>query len=361
MIYKVTFKPGSLSEETVVRDDNERYKEYSIAYVGMGTYCWSMNVDNGIEGEADQKGRISSNLLIGAFNSIAYNLRIILGRNHNMKRVELGALGLMLDQIGMGAKDENSHFRQKSTVIIQNDCWIGENVTIMAGVTVHNGAVIAQNSHVVCDVPPYAVVGGNPARIIGYRFEPEIIERLQKIQWWSWGLNRIMENANYFNEDVAGFCDRFFPEAEEKCKEMQVMKEEKDTYFMFVDYYENYCSYPYILESFLDTYIVNAQKKLVLFIQDDTKEPMISDNIFENIQKTVNDISAMENIKCEVILERGSKEKAKEIFYKCRHYIVSRTYYAVEFSCLADMCGIEVIPGCDDNIPFVKKNNIYKS
>ena len=133
MVCEITYVPGSLREETAVIINDNRYKEYRGAYIGMGTYCWGMKVDNEIEGEAEQKGRISSNLLIGAFNSIAYNLRIILGKNHNTKRVELGALGFMLDQIGMGAKDENSHFRQKSTVIIQNDCWIGENVTIMAG------------------------------------------------------------------------------------------------------------------------------------------------------------------------------------------------------------------------------------
>lgn len=165
MVYEITYVPGSLSEETAVIINDDRYKEYCGAYVGMGTYCWGMRVENGIENEAEQTGRISSNLLIGTFNSIARNLRVISGRNHNMKRVELGALGIMLDQIGMGVKDKNSGFRQKSTVIIQNDCWIGENVTIMAGVTVHNGAVIAQNSHVVSDVPPYAVVGGNPASI----------------------------------------------------------------------------------------------------------------------------------------------------------------------------------------------------
>ncbi len=71
-------------------------------------------------------------------------------------------------------------------IIIENDVWIASNVTIKEGVTVGNGAVVAMESLVVKDVPPYAVVGGCPAKIIKYRFKPEQIEELLKIAWWNW-------------------------------------------------------------------------------------------------------------------------------------------------------------------------------
>jgi len=71
-------------------------------------------------------------------------------------------------------------------IIVDNDVWIGNSVTIRQGVTVGSGAVIALNSLVVKDVPPYAIVGGNPAKIIKYRFKPQQIESLLKISWWNW-------------------------------------------------------------------------------------------------------------------------------------------------------------------------------
>lgn len=79
-----------------------------------------------------------------------------------------------------------SKIRRKGTVIIQNDVWVGHGATIMAGVTLHNGCVVAANAVVTKDVPPYAIVGGNPAKILRYRFDETTITALQKIAWWDW-------------------------------------------------------------------------------------------------------------------------------------------------------------------------------
>jgi virginiamycin A acetyltransferase len=79
--------------------------------------------------------------------------------------------------------DGYGHPGTKGNVIIGNDVWIGSNVTIMSGVTIGDGAVIANNSHVVKNVEPYTLVGGNPAKLIKYRFSKEQIEKLLKIKW----------------------------------------------------------------------------------------------------------------------------------------------------------------------------------
>jgi len=71
-------------------------------------------------------------------------------------------------------------------IIIENDVWIASNVIIKQGVRVGNGAVVAMESLVTKDVPPYAIVGGNPAKIIKYRFSQKQINELLKIAWWDW-------------------------------------------------------------------------------------------------------------------------------------------------------------------------------
>jgi virginiamycin A acetyltransferase len=71
-------------------------------------------------------------------------------------------------------------------IIIENDVWIASNVTIKQGVHVGNGAVIGMESVVTKDVPPYGIVGGNPAQMVKYRFTPKQIEELLEIAWWNW-------------------------------------------------------------------------------------------------------------------------------------------------------------------------------
>ena len=82
----------------------------------------------------------------------------------------------------------------KGDTVIGNDVWIGENVTIMPGVKIGNGAIIATNSTVVKNVEPYNIYGGNPAKFIKKRFSDEHIELLLNLQWWNWDDEKIFNN-----------------------------------------------------------------------------------------------------------------------------------------------------------------------
>jgi acetyltransferase-like isoleucine patch superfamily enzyme len=81
---------------------------------------------------------------------------------------------------------------------IGNDVWIGSNVIIPGGIRIGTGAIVAAGSVVVKDVLPYAVVGGNPAKFIRYRFSDEQIEILLASEWWNWSIDKISRNANEF-------------------------------------------------------------------------------------------------------------------------------------------------------------------
>lgn len=85
------------------------------------------------------------------------------------------------------------------TIHIGNDVWIGANVSIMDGITIGNGAIVAANALVAKDVPPYTIVGGVPAKIIKKRFSEEQINMLLKFKWWEKSQDWISKNAALFN------------------------------------------------------------------------------------------------------------------------------------------------------------------
>mgnify|MGYP006266595451 CR=1 FL=1 len=130
---------------------------------------------------------------IGKFCSIAENCNIILKANHRTDWITTYPFGSMYCDV-FNTFNGKDNVKSNGDVVIGNDVWIGTNVTIMSGVTIGDGAVIAYNSHVVKDVEPYSITGGNPAKFIKYRFEKEAIEKLLKIRWWDWEEEKINQH-----------------------------------------------------------------------------------------------------------------------------------------------------------------------
>lgn len=133
---------------------------------------------------------MNANLKIGKFCSIADNIDIFLGGNHNYSFISTYPFGHTEESQAL-SKPILNHPISSGDVIIGNDVWIGSGVTIMSGVTIGDGAVIAARSHVIRDVPAYAIYGGNPARLIKMRFDDEVIKALLKLKWWDFSKNKI--------------------------------------------------------------------------------------------------------------------------------------------------------------------------
>jgi len=136
---------------------------------------------------------------IGAFCSISWNVTIG-GANHDYTRICQhsmlydGQSGIRPDGI------DKCYDRFSDPLTIGNDVWIAAGAVITRGVTIGDGAVIAANSVVTKDVPPYAIVAGSPAKIIKYRFTPDIIELLTQLRWWLWPVEKIKQHYALLSE-----------------------------------------------------------------------------------------------------------------------------------------------------------------
>jgi virginiamycin A acetyltransferase len=140
-------------------------------------------------------------LIIGKFCQIASDVTFIMnGANHLTDSVSTYPFAIFGN--GWEHAMEGKAYPFKGDTRIGNDVWIGYGATIMAGVTVGDGAIIATKSVVTKDVAPYAILGGNPAREIRLRFSEAQIEHLLSVRWWDWPAEKITEHLDALTSGV---------------------------------------------------------------------------------------------------------------------------------------------------------------
>lgn len=134
---------------------------------------------------------------IGKFCSIAMGVKLGLDE-HDYTKVSTHPF---LYSSAFGAFTKQKHSIQlKNDVIVEDDVWIGCNAIVMRGVRVGKGAVVAAGAVVTKDVPPYSIVGGIPSKVLGHRFDREMINKLLTIDWCKWNDKVISENLEKFND-----------------------------------------------------------------------------------------------------------------------------------------------------------------
>jgi acetyltransferase-like isoleucine patch superfamily enzyme len=159
--------------------------------IGTGTY-----------GCPDVLALGDNGLRIGRYCSIAKQVSILLNGGHRLDWVTTYPFPAFWPE----AAEHTGHVAKKGDVVIGNDVWIGQGATILSGVTIGNGAVVAAGSVVTRDIPAYAITGGNPARVIRFRFPEEQIVALQRIAWWDWPRPKIVQALPLLlATDIAGF------------------------------------------------------------------------------------------------------------------------------------------------------------
>jgi acetyltransferase-like isoleucine patch superfamily enzyme len=144
---------------------------------------------------------------VGKYCSIGRDCNFFLHANHRPDWVTTSSqlLGPVTSEIA-DLHMSMGHPSCKGDITVENDVWIGAKSTIMSGVTIHNGAIIGAGSTVTKDVPPYAIVAGNPGKIVKYRFTEEQIKDLLEISWWNWKEDKIKESAmTLWSQDIDFF------------------------------------------------------------------------------------------------------------------------------------------------------------
>jgi virginiamycin A acetyltransferase len=173
--------------------------------IEVGDYTYYDDFENVYNFEKNVKYHfefIGDKLIIGKFCMIASDVKFIMnGANHLTKSISSFPFAIFGEDWKNAMEGKN--YPTKGNTEIGNDVWIGFNSTIMPGIKIGDGAIIATNSTVTKNVEPYSIVGGNPAKEIKKRFSKEKIEKLLEIKWWNWEIEKITKNVqNLTGENI---------------------------------------------------------------------------------------------------------------------------------------------------------------
>jgi acetyltransferase-like isoleucine patch superfamily enzyme len=178
----------------------QRFYEGGIEY-GYGTYG-SLNV---LFPSPEFK------CVVGRYCSIAPGVTVLMKANHHVEWITTYPFSAPPIRFNWPTADPHKETTcGKGHVIVGNDVWIGRNATILSGVTIGDGAVIGCDSVVTKDVPPYAIVAGNPASVRKYRFDEETVKVLLRLKWWDWSKDKMDGAVNFLqSSDVAEFIRKY--------------------------------------------------------------------------------------------------------------------------------------------------------
>lgn len=138
---------------------------------------------------------IGDKLIIGKFCSIAKGIEFIMnGANHPMNGASTYPFYIMGGEWGSALAPHTDDLPLKGDTVVGNDVWFGQNVTVLPGVHIGDGAIIGANSVVASDIPPYSIAVGNPCRVVKKRFDDDTITKLEELKWWDWEIEKITEN-----------------------------------------------------------------------------------------------------------------------------------------------------------------------
>lgn len=333
MIQNISIQPHQVKEYARITFDVQG-DGFPLLSIDRDSYLTGVQIQSGINFDV-RGGRHC--IAIGKCCSLAESITFMIDLNHNYSAVCQGELSCLQ---GMAAIPK---FQRKGSIILQNDVWIGHGATIMAGVTLHNGSVVAANSVVTKDVPPYAIVGGNPAKVLRYRFDAETIAGLQKIAWWDWTPQVQYKRRQDFLRSVSEFVEKYLPEAERRvgcvspCYATGAPR--KKSVLLIPDFSDAFPLYPKIFDQYFAEDRPDQELLIYLSEQDSTSEYLkILDSILQRYAER----------DCDVILQTGETWDEHILFQHVDYFITTRCRETVFRTCLADLHQTKILYGTDE-------------
>ncbi|MEY8356419.1 CatB-related O-acetyltransferase [Lachnospiraceae bacterium 54-53] len=178
MSKKISFAPHMIKGISTARTSISQEGElFPLVTLDKDTYIVELEIQSNIDFNVSAGAHC---IHLGKFCALAEKITFLVDLNHDYRSVYQGSISFL------ESSEADRKLERKASIFIENDVWIGHGVTVLSGVTIHSGAVIAAETLVTKDVPAYAIVGGNPGRIIGYRFDEVQRKKMLEIAWWNW-------------------------------------------------------------------------------------------------------------------------------------------------------------------------------
>lgn len=206
---RLKIRKRKLEKESNCIFDKDATFDYATTFAGrnlLGEDARLNNVELGYASYIGAASRLSS-VKIGKYTCVGPYVKNIIGTHPTKGFISVHpAFFSPNNRLGLSYVDEDKFeeicYIDEHVNVIGNDVWIGANATILQGITIGDGAIVAAGSIVTKDVPPYAIVGGIPAKVIRYRFEEEEIANLLEIEWWNKDEAWIAEHADKFSNPL---------------------------------------------------------------------------------------------------------------------------------------------------------------
>ena len=286
-------------------------------------------------------------LLLGRFSSLADGLNFLTGVNHSYKTVSTYPfdIGEATEKIfGVAKTAHTFNIPNHYQIIVGHDVWIGYGVTIMGGVKIGNGAVIGAGSVVAKDIPPYAIVVGNPARVIKHRFNEVTIKKLLAVKWWNWSLDKIADNLPIMN-DVEKFLELHYSPELDNFPEDDISRRlsaTEDVYHFIADFRAQSPLWSKVVRDFAESDFKN--KLLVIWLGRDA-----TDDDFKSLAKAVNLIGngVKKNI---LVVDVEEKNFLPAALRKATHFITTREMTTLEALDYLWDTDVKIVSALDDGI-----------
>lgn len=310
---------------------SDRESPFPLISIDKDSYIVSLEIQSGIN--FDLPGNAHC-VHIGKYCALADHITFLVNLNHDYPSLIQGSVSFM------NGIEVKRRLRIKGSVFVENDVWIGHGATVLSGVTIHNGAVVAAESVVTKDVPPFAIVGGNPARVIGYRFEEQERKDLLEIAWWNWDDRKLRQYRADFMLPVGKFIEKYIEDAHRDWQEIvpYTKKAERPLVLFIPDFHDPYPLWKKVLKE----YFAISRPDMELFIYilpEDVKRGAV-----EVLMET---FSQYEDQEAYVTIQEGGVEDARCYFSAADYFVTTRAAQTIQWIGYAMRYDVKILYGTD--------------